>query len=114
MTDPLRKRLSTRTKVTLAQVSGHTAKLTEAQKITPSERKSKSLRKKLARGVKVEEKINYDCYDCQKKPCGKTLAECGELAITMRCVKCGTKARVRREPGDMVDEYRCPVCLVRK
>jgi hypothetical protein len=49
-----------------------------------------------------------DCNRCPKEPCGKTLKECGVVAITARCTKCGQRVLRRSNPEQ--GAYLCVVC----
>jgi len=78
---------------------------------SPSERKSASLKKKLARGTPIVELLKDDCRDCPKYPCGKNLQDCEEKSVVDRCNQCGLKVRFRFVFGE---PYYCPICIGRR
>jgi len=107
----LRASLTKRAVKAMAEAGTPIGKLTDAQKKTPSQRKSENLRKKLTTrdGHKAEKEIvQVDCRDCPKLPCTLNSNTCTEKLWTHRCHQCGQKVRYRFIEG-VPWEY-CPVC----
>lgn len=99
MTDLLRARLAKR------------AENWNTVKKPPSQKKSETLRKKLARGVDIDQPVGDDCRDCPDHPCGKTLNSCERPSRVRRCPRCGVKVRYRIIDGD--EWMECPSCRER-
>lgn len=104
--NPLRERSTRRAKDHIAlannKVPDHLVK-------SPSQKKSESLRKKLARGVKdPRDSAMDDCRGCTRYPCGHGLSTCDLMSLVKRCGKCGQKVRYRVIAG--VDWKYCPSC----
>lgn len=106
--DFFRDKLNTRTRKTLIDSGSKIGHLTDAQKKTPSQRKSELLKKKLSRGVESIKALGYDCNGCLKYPCGKTTETCEEPTRKNRCAKCGGLVVYRYVEGK---EWKyCEVC----
>lgn len=77
---------------------------------SPSERKSTSMKKKLARGGDVVETLQQDCRDCeeyQKCSYDHKLSTCYRTSRRDRCYQCGLKVEYRFIFGE---PYYCPSC----
>jgi len=106
--DVLRDNLNKRSRKAIIQTGEKIGKLTHAQLVTPSQRKSELLRKKLNRGVTPVKIVTYDCWDCQKTPCYQNLQTCQEPSVEERCGKCGQMVRHRIIAGETWE--RCTDC----
>lgn len=119
MTSPstsLRKHLQTRTTKTLIQAGAKIGRLTDAQKKTPSQKKSESARKKdLKRaGLTIVATGTLDCHTCHKRAAGCVLKpdECKERTIVEKCKGC--HAWVRHYVDNANPWVLCPACEERK
>lgn len=88
-------------------------KLPDSYKITPSERKSNLLKKKLdnrkSNAVAMAIPETFDCRDCPDKPsCSTNLNTCHHMGRTERCRKCGVRVMYRYIPDD--PWVYCPPC----
>ena len=101
-----RKRLAKRTEEQLALIN----KITPKRLLkSPSQKHSEAGRKRLNRGAVAPQTIPDDCRGCtQLGKCGKTLNNCEERSMVLRCKKCGTKVRARIIEGVVWET--CPVC----
>ena len=111
--NPLRHRLDKRAQEQIALSNNITPKrLLKSPSQKKSERaKAKELKRAgVVTGLKsaAEAEPPMDCNRCPKEPCGKTLKECGVVAITARCTKCGQRVLRRSNPEQ--GAYLCVVC----
>jgi hypothetical protein len=73
-------------------------KLTDSEKVTPSQRRSDLMRKKFAKKSNTGTiiKPEQDCRGCPEKPtCEKTLETCGKDWNMLTCPSCGRRTRFR-------------------
>jgi hypothetical protein len=114
--DTHRSTLMHRATKMLAQAGKPIHRLTDAEKKSPSQKKSENARKRdLQRAEKQhpataqENQVLYDCFTCPKHPCyGNSLRTCGEPTLTRQCKQCGQKIIYRIDPNKKW-EY-CLVC----
>ena len=86
--------------------------LSKTPKASPSERKSINLRKRLARGGNVEEKLEQDCRDCTDDcKYDHNLNKCHKPSHRDRCLSCGIKYQFLFVFGK---PYYCPICRERR
>ncbi|MFA5213319.1 MAG: hypothetical protein WC406_08300 [Methanoregula sp.] len=91
-----RERINKRTRKTLIQAGKKIGRLTEAEKKTPSQKRSENARKKFANKAGVKYSPNVypgDCWTCPKQPCGQEPATCKERTMVHPCLGCGAKYR---------------------
>jgi len=115
--DANRKRLLKRARNEIIFTGQRPGALPDSYKITPSERKSKALKKKLENRKSNATHFNIpattDCRDCPDKPsCTSTLEHCHHQGRSQRCAKCGVLVMYRYIPDDPW-EY-CPPCKAMK
>ena len=77
---------------------------------TPSEKHSKSLRKKLNRDAPAIQEIRYDCNRCPQEPCGANLGDCGKSRRIIKCKQCGLNFTYRFDLQNIF-EY-CTPCRI--
>lgn len=108
-----RDRLAKRTRKTLILSGKKIGKLTDSEKITPSQRKSINGRKRYARIVSnhSQNRPNPDCWVCPRKPgCGLTPEDPGCTATTAKepCPVC-RQIYLHYASHDS-GRWICPVC----
>jgi len=112
--DKDRIRLLKRARNELVFTGQRAGKLPDSYKITPSERKSTLMKKKLDN--RKSNATNFyipavtDCRDCTDKPvCTSTLESCHHPSRSQRCPKCGVLVMYRYIPDEQWEG--CPPCI---